>query len=353
VTLARVVEIINDYTITFENGTYAVNLAGANSNIGDVVNLNSVSVRSANSAGLVQSREIEHASYNETVHVDTINGVAGTTFPTGTNRRPCNNIADALLIAQTRGFTSFTIRNTLVITSGDFTGYTFIGGNRAAVLVASGADFTDGRFESITVTGNLNSTGISIRRCAVAALTLSDAYLEESAISGTLTVVGVGPTWILNCIDADASLTSSVLDLAGFTGNLFVRAYFGSLSIVNSVAGVSLFADMQGRLELDSTVTGGSYTVRGIGRVIDNSTGSTVDTEDIVNADAVWQRDLESGETAAGIMRITLAAHAGDATIPGGVGSYAFKARNGVKTRIAGTVSGTARTVTTVDGSEP
>lgn len=52
VTLARVVEIINGYTITFENGTYAVNLVGANSNIADVVNLNEVQVRSANSAGL-------------------------------------------------------------------------------------------------------------------------------------------------------------------------------------------------------------------------------------------------------------------------------------------------------------
>mgnify|MGYP001562674769 CR=1 FL=1 len=54
VTLARVVEIINGYTITFENGSYAVNLVGANSNIGDVVNLNSVSVRAANSAGLTE-----------------------------------------------------------------------------------------------------------------------------------------------------------------------------------------------------------------------------------------------------------------------------------------------------------
>lgn len=52
VTLARVVEIINGYTVTFEDGSYAVNLVGANSNIGDVVNLNTVSVRAANSAGL-------------------------------------------------------------------------------------------------------------------------------------------------------------------------------------------------------------------------------------------------------------------------------------------------------------
>lgn len=52
VILARVVEIINGYTVTFEAGAYAVNLVGANNNISDVMNLNSVSLRSANSAGL-------------------------------------------------------------------------------------------------------------------------------------------------------------------------------------------------------------------------------------------------------------------------------------------------------------
>ena len=52
VTLARVVEIINGYTVTFENGTYRVNLIGANHNILDVLNYNSVQVASSNSAGL-------------------------------------------------------------------------------------------------------------------------------------------------------------------------------------------------------------------------------------------------------------------------------------------------------------
>lgn len=55
VILARVVEIINGYTVTFENGSYAVNLVGANSNIADVTNLNTVSIRSANSVGLTDS----------------------------------------------------------------------------------------------------------------------------------------------------------------------------------------------------------------------------------------------------------------------------------------------------------
>lgn len=54
-TFARVIEIINGYTITFQDvGTpYAVDLVGANSNISTVVNINNVSVRSNNSAGLI------------------------------------------------------------------------------------------------------------------------------------------------------------------------------------------------------------------------------------------------------------------------------------------------------------
>jgi len=52
-TLARVIEMINGYTITFEDGNYQVDLVGANSNVSDVTNLNSVGLRSYNSAGLI------------------------------------------------------------------------------------------------------------------------------------------------------------------------------------------------------------------------------------------------------------------------------------------------------------
>jgi hypothetical protein len=89
VTLARVVEIINGYTVTFEDGSYAVNLVGANSNLADVVNLNSVSVRSANSAGLVNLQGLDairfqveslrdtHQGFGSVYYYDPINGNDG------------------------------------------------------------------------------------------------------------------------------------------------------------------------------------------------------------------------------------------------------------------------------------
>lgn len=55
VTYARIFEVINGYTITFEDvGTpYTVRCVGANHNIADVKNVNNVSLLIGNSAGLI------------------------------------------------------------------------------------------------------------------------------------------------------------------------------------------------------------------------------------------------------------------------------------------------------------
>lgn len=55
VTYARFVEIINGYTVEFEDGNYAVVCVGANHNLADVKALNSVSLIVGNSAGLIVS----------------------------------------------------------------------------------------------------------------------------------------------------------------------------------------------------------------------------------------------------------------------------------------------------------
>jgi len=58
-TYARFIEIINGWSITFENGTYSVRLVGSNNNLFDVengiLNQNSVQVIPGNAAGLIVS----------------------------------------------------------------------------------------------------------------------------------------------------------------------------------------------------------------------------------------------------------------------------------------------------------
>jgi len=53
VTYARTLEIINGYTVEFEDGGYTVRCVGANHNIGDVKVVNSVSLIIGNAAGLI------------------------------------------------------------------------------------------------------------------------------------------------------------------------------------------------------------------------------------------------------------------------------------------------------------
>jgi hypothetical protein len=56
-TFARIIEIINDYSIQFENGAYSVRLSGSNNNFFDVESgilvQNNVQVIAQNSAGLI------------------------------------------------------------------------------------------------------------------------------------------------------------------------------------------------------------------------------------------------------------------------------------------------------------
>lgn len=75
-TLARVVEIINGYTVTFEDGQYAVRLVGANNNIADVLNLNQVSLRSSNSAGLVQVASNAPSEFVDALRAAPFDGVS-------------------------------------------------------------------------------------------------------------------------------------------------------------------------------------------------------------------------------------------------------------------------------------
>ena len=51
-TYARIFEVINGYTVEFEDGQYVVTLSGANHNIADVRVANQVSIVTQNSAGL-------------------------------------------------------------------------------------------------------------------------------------------------------------------------------------------------------------------------------------------------------------------------------------------------------------
>jgi hypothetical protein len=86
ITYARFVEMINGYTITFEDGQYRVKLTGGNNNVLDVANVNQVSIAQQNSAGLIVYSGADPATVAGAVWDRVLTG-ATHNIPTSAGRR--------------------------------------------------------------------------------------------------------------------------------------------------------------------------------------------------------------------------------------------------------------------------
>jgi hypothetical protein len=285
VTLARVVEIINGYTVTFEDGQYAVNLVGANSNVGDVVNVNQVSVRSANSAGLQDLSTILSAAYNGEICVDTINGQSGTDVPIGTRATPVNNFVDALTIASKEGANTIRLLNSVTLATTTFPqGLTFTSDNAGLVTltIADSATVEGCQFNNLTIAGNVDGNNI-LRECLLTNITYASGFIFQCSLDGQ---IDVEPGALLNLLDCFsnqlAGQSDPIIDMGG-NGKLIVRNYNGALDIRNhnddSGDGDTCIDMNSGVVKLDSTITAGLWPIRGIARVVNNASG-TADVRD-------------------------------------------------------------------------
>jgi hypothetical protein len=292
--LAQVIEILAPYTVSFEEtGTpYRVNVVGANTNIGERVNLGSgeVSVSTSNSAGLQDLNSLQAASFGGGVTVDVNSSFTGTAFPIGTRQSPVNNLSDAISIAETRGLHVINVASDLTITTentGD--GYEFIGNGATHITltIEAGATFSNSTIRNCTVQGTLDNSNI-LRECNILDLVSLDGFLFQCALSGTITIGNSMQANILQCYSGVAgggvSQTPTV-DFGGSGQSLLVRDYSGGIKLTNKTGTDACSIDMSsGQVIVDSTVTTGEITIRGICKITDNSTGTAVvDTSEVIS----------------------------------------------------------------------
>lgn len=193
VTLARVVEIINGYTVEFEDGQYAVNLFGANSNVGDVTVVNQVSIRSANSAGLIDNtnggltveqdnllREI-HGQISRAVYIDTEAGTNGNGF----QQTPFNNWTDGVDYAEANGLRRLVLLADAVV---DRQLRNFIiEGVGVPEIDLNGQDMKGTFIERCRITGSYLEN-IQATECIIVNLSNVAGTFLTCAIGGTVTV---------------------------------------------------------------------------------------------------------------------------------------------------------------------
>ncbi len=284
---ARQVEIINGYTVEFEDGQYTVNCVGANHNISDVKVANQVSLIVNNAAGLISNAAIEFASFTGAVTIDVTSPYAGTVFPVGTPQQPVNNLTDALLIATTRGLKILSVIGDFTLQSGDnVDGYSVVGKAPifTTVTVNSGASTANTLFRNASVTGTLAGNA-SVQDCFVENLTYIEGKIVNCILTGTITLAGTEVVNLINCYDGLPGDQQPLIDCGGTGRSLTVNAYSGDIKISNKTGPESVSIDLiAGNVIIDSTVTDGSIFVRGVGSITDGSTGTAVvDTSAMIN----------------------------------------------------------------------
>lgn len=253
---------------------------------------------SSSSATLQELSDIQYSSFNGGITVDVTSPYAGTEYPTGTPRRPVNNMADALAIANDRGFTSFFVVGNAVLGSGlDFSGKTFVGESKSRTLLTleSGANLTNCEFRDANVTGVLDM-GARLISCRIESLSYINGYIEECVLHGLISISG--DIHLLNCWGGEPG-SAPVLDLGGTSSKVSLWNYAGQISLRNKtqpqVASIELNS---GYVIIESTVTAGAVTVRGVGRLTNNATGTATVIDETLNppgvAEAVWQDALLS-----------------------------------------------------------
>lgn len=298
VELALVMEILEPYTLTFEDGQYAVNITGGNSNVADRVNINNVGLRTANSAGLVQSSEIQFSSYQNVVTIDQANGTAGQVYPLGTVQSPVNNLTDAKFIANLRGLDAISVKGNFTFLETDtLNNFTVIGQapRKTTITLTDAATITNCTFENATVTGTLDG-GVDINHCHIGALTYVDGALHDCELQAAPIVLSGVKADFIRCWSGVAGGGSYAhIDMNGGGTDLLIRDFHGGLTLQNHTAGEdAVSVDMSsGQLILDNTITAGTFTIRGVCKVIDNSgPGATIILEGIdgTKVNETWRR---------------------------------------------------------------
>ena len=331
-TYARIIEILEPYTVEFEDGQYQVNCTGANHNLGDVKVPNQVSLIINNAAGLISNAQIEYGSFNGGVTIDETNGVPGTTFPTGTAQRPVGNWDDALLIASVRGFTTFFVRgNSTVNGSNNFNNMEIIGEspNKTILTIDDLSDTTGLELKNATITGTLDGDNF-IEDCTIEDLTYFNGSVEHCGLIGEITLGGSADVAIINSYTVDQD-DPPVIDMGGTGCSLAMPNYSGLLSLKNlsdsdQEIGVGFNA---GFAVLESTITAGTVIISGIGGITDNSGGTAaVDTSTLVSntsiASAVMQSLVDTGLDVQAALKVIVAALTGKAS-GGGTATITFR----------------------------
>ncbi len=280
-------------------GTYNVTIISTVSNLVD--------------STVKQLPEIEYSSFQNKVSIDASNGTTGTDYPKGTPISPVNNVQDAISIAINRGFKSL-----FFIGDYHFDSNTYIVNYK---LQGSGSQSSTFTFDAGAVVANCQihnakTTGLALgierfEDCQIhnygsdgSVPSSDDILLIRCILSGEINIPSTYTGKII-CIDSwtgtnipyDIGDTCLTINLNDASCNLLIRGYSGTVAFKNySYSAGRIEIDLEsGDIRLESSVTAGEISIRGVG-ILENFSDASVDADGLMSKEtiskSVWAENL-------------------------------------------------------------
>lgn len=261
---------------------------------------------SSSSATLLELSSLEHSTFEGGVTIDAVNGVDSYTFPAGTHSDPVKTLPYAKTIAVERGFSSIYIIGDLTISASDVVDDYKIYGqspNISTIILEAGSSTSNVEFFDANITGDAEGV-TNYTRCHLTDLSDFEGTCIYSQLNSTLALKpGSATSEIIDSWSGVPGLSTPILDMGGTGTQVAIRRYAGGLTLQNYSGVLDSSIDiLAGHIKFDTTITAGTFIVRGVAQLTDNSTGTAnIVSDNLVNpytvADQVLDEDVTEHTT--------------------------------------------------------
>ncbi len=244
--------------------------------------------------------------YENSITIDIVDGMAGTSFPAGTHRFPVNNIPDALTIATARGLHMLHLHSDVTIgANDDISGYSVetVGLMGTTVTLTAGCSAHNSVFRNINLQGTLlNGDTLLLNDCSVGTLDNFTGIMNVVAFMQGAEI-SFGP-WaqLIDCLAGGSAGNEPEFTLN--TSDISIHKYTGNIKFMGKTGANTTVADfVGGNVVIDASCVAGKIQLLGMGQLeADNSgAGCQVDTDGFITtafiADGVWDESTADHTT--------------------------------------------------------
>lgn len=268
--------------------------------IGEVVNSSSLSPKIDN---LVRGEEIQIASFNNGITIDEISGSDSIIYPAGTVNDPVKTLLNVSSIARERGFKYIYVVNDLTLSgipNGILNGYKFVGcGYKNTRIYVDNVQLINCQFKDCLLTGSFyDNSSITVNNCIINDISNITIDAIDCYLSGSIELNNTIPSNFYTCVDGIPGNDTPII-LVNDCNSLGFWKYSGGITLKNIISNTNISMNLSsGRVILDSTCVTGSVIVRGVGSLENNSIGTYINSNGLIDNNTissyVWDSQLSN-----------------------------------------------------------